>query len=68
MSTINVIAKTQVITVDPATQVVSVTLAGPVGPQGEQGPEGPTGPIGPAGIHVGTTPPLDTSILWYDTN
>lgn len=31
------------------------------------GPGAP-GPQGESGIYVGTTPPDDTSILWYDTN
>jgi hypothetical protein len=31
------------------------------------GPGAP-GPQGLSGIHVGTTPPEDTSVLWYDTN
>lgn len=70
MSEINVVMRTQEINVTfgAAGSVVSVVAAGPPGPVGFQGPQGPQGPPGPAGIHVGTTPPADTSLLWYDTN
>jgi hypothetical protein len=43
MRTIEVIHSTQVINVDPATQAVSVTNAGPVGPPGPQGLQGEPG-------------------------
>jgi hypothetical protein len=47
---------------------------GPEGPQGEQGPPGTDGVIGvdgeqgPPGIVAQTEPPLDTSIIWVDTD
>ncbi len=60
--TIVVLARSQVITVNPTTHAVAVTQAGPpgpagpigpsggpIGPQGEQGEPGPTGPMGPQG-------------------
>jgi hypothetical protein len=51
MSQLNVISRTQVLTVDPATGFVSVTNAGPPGPAGPAGgPTGPTGPQGPPGF------------------
>lgn len=31
------------------------------------GTEGPTGVKGDSGIHVGNTPPVDTTLLWVDT-
>jgi hypothetical protein len=40
---------TQRIIVNPATQAVSVILAGPVGPAGPSGSIGPVGPVGPTG-------------------
>jgi hypothetical protein len=50
MTQINVVARTQVITVDPASSAVSVTNAGPQGPAGPTGPTGPSGgPVGPEG-------------------
>jgi hypothetical protein len=68
MNEINVAWKTQQINIKLSQRIATVTKAGPIGPAGVMGPEGPQGPQGPAGIHVGTTPPADTSILWYDTN
>ena len=68
MKEIKVHSTTQYIKVDPSTPAVSIINAGPLGPPGTVGPQGPQGPIGPSGIHVGTIPPEDTSILWYDTN
>lgn len=51
MSQMNVISRTQVVNVDPATGFVSVTNAGPPGPAGPAGgPTGPTGPQGPPGF------------------
>jgi Collagen triple helix repeat (20 copies) len=47
---INVVARSQVITVDPGTSSVAVTNAGPQGPAGPTGPTGPSGgPVGPEG-------------------
>jgi hypothetical protein len=68
MNELTVKSHTQIIEVKSPEQTVTVISAGPPGPAGIQGPTGPTGPQGPAGVHVGTTPPADTSILWYDTN
>lgn len=70
MTELKVLYSTQRILVDPPSQAVSIINAGPQGPRGSQGVIGLTGPPGPqglSGVHVGTTPPLDTSILWYDT-
>lgn len=70
MTQLKVLYTTQRIIVDPPTQAVSIINAGPQGPRGSQGEiglTGPVGPQGPSGVHVGTTPPPNTSILWYDT-
>lgn len=32
------------------------------------GPAGPQGPPGDPGVHVGPTPPSDTSLIWVDTS
>jgi len=68
MSEINVTWNTQELNVKLSQRIATVTKAGPIGPAGVPGPQGPQGPQGPAGIHVGTTPPEDTTILWRDTN
>lgn len=68
MNEINVAWKTQQINVNLSQRVATVTKAGPMGPPGVEGPEGPPGPQGSSGVHVGTTPPADTTLLWYDTN
>lgn len=51
MSTeINVIARSQLIVIDPVSNAVSIINAGPPGPPGPAGPAGgPTGPQGPPG-------------------
>lgn len=54
MTEINVLVRTQVITVNPSTRAVAVTNAGPVGPAGPIGPSG--GPVGPAGPTGATGP------------
>jgi hypothetical protein len=69
MSEINVLVRTQVITVNPTSRAVAVTNAGPpgpvgpigpsggpVGPEGPEGPEGPAGPTGPEGPQGDTGP------------
>ena len=52
---------------------ITVEASGATGPtgaqgiQGIQGPTGPTGPVGPtgsSGVHIGATPPTDTTKLW----
>jgi hypothetical protein len=58
MTNLQVILSTQRIIVDPPTLAVSIVYAGPVGPPGPQGL---------AGVHAGSTPPPDTTILWYQT-
>ena len=68
MRNITINSTTQRIIIDPTSSEVTVLSAGPQGPVGVAGPEGPQGPIGLSGVHVGTIPPTDTSILWYDTN
>lgn len=50
MSTVQIVQKTQQITVDPATQAISIVNAGPVGPQGAQGPQGLPGVDGVDGV------------------
>jgi len=45
-----------------------INLDGAVGPQGATGITGSTGATGLAGIVESPTPPVDTSILWYDTS
>jgi len=58
MGEINVLSRTQVINVDPASGNVSVTNAGPQGPAGPSGgPPGPTGPAGATGA-TGATGPM----------
>jgi len=56
-----------------------LTVRGETGPAGPQGPAGakgatgstgatgPQGPAGSSGVHIGTTPPADTTRLWVDT-
>lgn len=44
--TVQVVQKTQQITVDPATQAISIINAGPIGPRGAQGPPGADGADG----------------------
>lgn len=39
-----------------------------VGAAGPTGNTGPVGPAGPVAIHVGLTPPTNTSLLWVDTS
>jgi len=53
---INVLAKTQIIVVEPISKSVSVILAGPPGPMSTK-------------IHVASTPPSSPSVndLWVDT-
>lgn len=59
MSEINVVARTQKIIVDPASRSVSVINAGPMGPGGP-----PAAPV----YVAQPEPPLDTDILWLDTD
>jgi hypothetical protein len=63
MSTeVNVIARTQLIVIDPVSNAVSIINSGPPGPPGPQGPAGgatgPQGPPGPAG-------PSTVSVVGY---
>lgn len=51
---------------DNAVQVVRQPTVLRVGVTTTTGPPGPAGANG-AGIHVGPTPPTDTSLLWVNT-
>jgi hypothetical protein len=43
-------------------------IVGPEGPAGPPGPTGPTGPTGDEGIVAQTEAPVNTDILWLDTD
>lgn len=54
------------------TIVLQIESQGFPGASGEPGATGATGPMGPSGppgggVHIGDTPPEDTSLLWIDT-
>lgn len=54
----NVLSRSQIIKVDPASHSVAIIYAGPIGPPGPSGgPPGPAGPEGPAGAIGPEGPP-----------
>lgn len=55
-------------TTPPAALATEAGLVSLKGPKGDTGATGPQGPPGPVPIVAGTTPPVDTTQLWLNTN